>query len=426
MVEVMVDGQFSYAGTDNFSLAAVEEITKLAVFRAKSASKIGVFPYSVAMRPQVMGKYKSPREIDLDQLSLEELTSRLVNSTKIIKNKKNILSASADASIVECEIHYITSSGTDISQSFYIVGNDISATAKKDSEVQTRSLGREGLQQGLERFSSERLLEDADRISNEALELLNAKECPTGSMDLLLHPDQMILQIHESIGHPLELDRILGDERNYAGFSFINKEDFGNLKYGTDLLNITFDPTLDGEMASYKFDDSGMPARKEFIIKDGVLERGLGSLESQARLEVGGVANSRSSSWNRAPIDRMANLNMETGESSLDDMLKNMEYGVVMSTNKSWSIDDYRNKFQFGCEYGKLVKDGKVVETVKNPNYRGVTIPFWNNLNMVGDAATFDIKGTPYCGKGEPNQVIRVGHATPSCLFKNIEVFGGA
>ena len=149
-------------------------------------------------------------------------------------------------------------------------------------------------------------------------------------------------------------------------------------------------------------------------------------MESQVRSGVPGVANFRASSWNRAPIDRMANLNLEPGDSSYDDIIASIESGVYMATNRSWSIDDYRNKFQFGCEYGKRIENGKLTKTLKNPNYRGISNPFWKSLKMVGNQDTFEMYGTPYCGKGEPNQSIRVGHASPICLFENVEIFGGA
>jgi predicted Zn-dependent protease len=239
-------------------------------------------------------------------------------------------------------------------------------------------------------------------------------------------PDQMMLQIHESIGHPLELDRILGDERNYAGWSFVSLEDFGKLQYGSSLMNVTFDPTVRGEFASYAFDDCGNPATREYLIQNGVLKRALGGLESQVRAGVSGVANSRASSWNRAPIDRMANINLEPGDHTFEEIISSVERGVLMESNRSWSIDDFRNKFQFGCEYGKLIENGKITKTLRNPNYRGITVPFWRSLKKVGDRATLGIYGTPNCGKGEPNQSIRVGHASPVCLFENIEVFGGA
>jgi len=244
-------------------------------------------------------------------------------------------------------------------------------------------------------------------------------------MDVVLASDQMILQIHESIGHPLELDRILGDERNYAGTSFVTSDMFGSYRYGSDLLNITFDPTRPEQFTSYRFDDDGQPARREYLIRSGILLRALGGITSQVRAGIAGVANARATSWNRPPIDRMANLNLEPGSSSLEEMMAAVERGIFMRTNCSWSIDDSRNKFQFGCEWGQLIENGRLTTVVKKPNYRGLSATFWRSLKMVGNLDTFAVLGSPYCGKGEPNQGIRVGHASPTCLFADVEVFGG-
>jgi predicted Zn-dependent protease len=230
-------------------------------------------------------------------------------------------------------------------------------------------------------------------------------------------PDQMMLQIHESIGHPLELDRILGDERNYAGTSFVTPDMFGSYRYGSDLLNVTYDPTRPEELASFAFDDDGTPARKVFLIRDGILVAPLGGPA---------LANSRASGWNRPPIHRMANLNIEPGASRLEEMIGSIERGVLMRTNLSWSIDDSRNKFQFGCEWGERIEGGRTKGAVKNPNYRGVSATFWRSLRMVGEPSTFEVHGTRYCGKGEPNQAIHCGHAAPACVFSGVEVFGGA
>ena len=193
-----------------------------------------------------------------------------------------------------------------------------------------------------------------------------------------------------------------------------------------ELLNVTFDPTVPGELASFGWDDEGYPATRQLLIEDGILIRGLGGTISQQRSGVPGVANARATSWNRPPIDRMANLNVEPGDLSLDALIGRVERGVMMASNTSWSIDDSRNKFQFGCEIGWLIEDGEVKGLVRNPNYRGISATFWRNLTGVGDASTWQVLGTPYCGKGEPNQVIRVGHASPACLFSKVDVFGGA
>jgi predicted Zn-dependent protease len=200
----------------------------------------------------------------------------------------------------------------------------------------------------------------------------------------------------------------------------------GSYRYGSELLDVTFDPTVPGQLASYAFDDEGTPAERTYLIRKGVLERGLGGATSQARAGVPGVANARACAWNRPPIDRMANLNLEPGDSTFEDLVARTGRGVYMETNCSWSIDDSRNKFQFGCELGRLIEDGELRGLVRKPNYRGISATFWRSLIGVGDRASLLVMGTPNCGKGEPNQMVRVGHASPPCLFRAVDVFGGA
>ncbi|MCH2651126.1 MAG: TldD/PmbA family protein, partial [Candidatus Marinimicrobia bacterium] len=360
--------------------------------------------------------------------SAGNLNTLLLDAYNHLKVSDKIVSASSLCQVIETSFRFVSSNGSDINQEFLMLEFDLSATAADGPSQQTRTFG--GMrgtcrQMGMEYFDKYEILANANRIGEQALELLDADDCPTGEMDVVIAPDQMMLQIHESIGHALEVDRILGDERNYAGWSFVKLEDFGKLQYGSKIMNITFDPTMESEFASYAYDDGGLKATKEYLIKEGILVRGLGGQESQIRSGLDGVANFRSSGWNRAPIDRMANINLEPGDSTFDELIGQVKNGVYMESNKSWSIDDYRNKFQFGCEYGKLIENGELTKTVKNPNYRGISTPFWNNLKGVGNRDTFGIYGTPNCGKGEPNQVIRVGHASPACLFENIQVFGG-
>jgi predicted Zn-dependent protease len=205
----------------------------------------------------------------------------------------------------------------------------------------------------------------------------------------------------------------------------VTPEMFGTYQYGSDLLNVTFDPTQADEFASYAFDDDGVAATRVPLIERGVLLRPLGGVISQARAGLPGVANGRATSWNRPPIDRMANINVEPGDQPLEALIGGVERGVFMTSNCSWSIDDSRNKFQFGCELGRLIVDGELGPIVRNPNYRGVSASFWRSLSAVGDRSTAGIMGSPFCGKGEPNQIIRVGHASPTCVFSNVEIFGG-
>ncbi|MCM1982259.1 TldD/PmbA family protein [Lyngbya confervoides] len=429
MVEVLAQGQFGYAATNHLDLASLQTAAQRAYHQAIAAARYGVHGFTIAARPKAVGTYQSPLQKPLDLMSVSDVVGLLVQVCDTLKVADPIVSTTALAQTTETQQRFVSSNGSDVFQSFTFIDTDYEATAQEGTIVQKRSDNgafARCYQTGVEVLDLETVLGRAQRIGEQALELLQAQECPTTTTHLVLAPDQMMLQIHESIGHPLELDRILGDERNYAGSSFVKLSDFGQLVYGSPLMNVTFDPSVAGEMASYAFDDAGMPASREYLIKQGLLLRGLGSLESQARSQVAGVANFRATSWNRPPIDRMANLNLEPGESRFDQMIASIESGVYMESNRSWSIDDYRNKFQFGCEYARLIENGRLTKTLRNPNYRGITNQFWRSLIQVGDASTFEMYGTPFCGKGEPNQCIRVGHASPVCAFRDIEVFGGA
>jgi len=429
MVEVLVNGQFAYYGTSRLDKRGVQAAAEKAVTLATAASKYSLHSFGTDARPVAKGSYSSPFQTAADAFSPGELSNLLVKATEELKVSDKVVTTNAMARTVETESHFVASNGSDVDQKYLMVSADYSAIAHDGSVTQKRTDGgllAKSYQAGMEVFNEADVLARCRNIGNEAVELLTAEECPTGTMDLVLAPDQMMLQIHESVGHALEIDRILGDERNYAGWSFVRLDDFGKLQYGSSLMNITFDPYVENQFASYAYDDGGLKAEKEFLIKDGLLIRGLGGKESQIRSGLDGVANFRASSWNRAPIDRMANLNLEPGTSTEAEIIASVEKGVFMTSNRSWSIDDYRNKFQFGCEYGKLIENGKLTKTVKNPNYRAISNPFWRSLKMLGNRDTFEIYGTPFCGKGEPNQVIRVGHASPLCLFGDVEIFGGA
>lgn len=422
MCEVLIDGHFGYAATSDTSPEGLRTAFERAIATTRAGSGRKVHAFNAAQRPPSQGRYRSNHVQGLDAGSTEHITHCLLSACAAMQGDARLVSRMAHAMLIQTHIAYFSSTGAAIDQRFDMVSLNLSATAVQGKESQTRSWSRTG-QWGAEIFEAPALVTQAERIAREALQLLEAPNCPSGVMDLVLMPDQMMLQIHESVGHPLELDRILGDERNYAGWSFVKPEDFGRLRYGSELMNISFDPSRDHEFASYAYDDSGNPATKHSLIEGGILMRGLGSLESQQRLGIAGVANYRSASWNRAPIDRMANINLEPGDSSLEDLIAQVERGILMHTNRSWSIDDYRNKFQFGCEFGQLIENGRLAGVVRNPNYRGVSIDFWNRLAGVG--RDDEAHGSPYCGKGEPSQVIRVGHASPPCMFRGIEVFGG-
>lgn len=428
MITVIEDNGAGYAATGDLTeqgiIAAISEARKWAAV----SRKYSLTDYSAFEPVHPRGEYKTAVQKPWNSLMPDQKTDLLKSVSEKLRISDLITDWETSIRTSEVSSFYVTSEEGEIFQQFSYMIPHISVTANRGSETQVRTLGgmrgycRQG---GLEVLDEVKFSESGTQIAEQAAELLDAPDCPAGKMYLLLDPTQMMLQIHESIGHPLEIDRILGDERNYAGTSFVKPEMFGTYKYGSDLLNITFDPSVTGQFASYAFDDEGASARKEYIIEKGILKRGLGGRLSQHRSGIPGVACSRADRWTRPPIDRIANLNLETGESAFEDMVACVEKGIYMDSNTSWSIDDSRNKFQFGCEWGRLIENGELTTVVKNPNYRGISASFWRSLRMVGNKDTVNILGTPHCGKGEPNQIMHVGHASPACLFSDADVFGG-
>jgi len=434
MVSVVDRGGMGYAATADSSEAGLAAAFDEAKSLAHATAGRTVFDFSRLPAVTARGRYQSRVEQPASASGLKDKLELLASASAAAKLDDHIIDWTASLWTVDTEQLFITGDGGRAEQRFSFVTPNVQATASINGVTQTRSAHGQynGFcqQGGLEVLARANFAADASRVAREALELAMAPQCASGEMDVILMPDQMMLQIHESIGHPLELDRILGDERNFAGTSFVTLDMFGHYHYGSDLLNVTYDPTRSEQLASFAFDDDGMPAQRQFIIERGILQRPLGGAVSLARAralrgDIDGVATARASSWNRAPIDRMSNLNVEAGDSSLAQMVASIERGVLMQTNCSWSIDDSRNKFQFGCEYGRAIRDGQLAEVVRNPNYRGISATFWRSLAMVGDASTFQVTGTPFCGKGEPSQVIRVGHAAPACKFSRVAVFGG-
>jgi predicted Zn-dependent protease len=427
MASVYAGGGYGYAATADTSERGIRDALERAARWARATARYALDDSRKLPRPAPLGDYASP--------SLAAAPPSRGEWYELLQRESE--AAGCDSRIVDWETlvdvrhathRLVTSEGGDVLQRYRFLYGSVSVTAHADGVTQQRSLnGYRGVAQqgGIEILDRFGFVGAGARIAEEALELVAAPNCPSGRMDVLLAPDQMVLQIHESIGHPLELDRILGDERNFAGTSFVTPDMFGTYRYGSEHLNITFDPTRPEELASYAYDDEGTRAERSFLIRDGILERPLGGAISQQRAGLPGVANARADGWNRPPIDRMANLNLEPGAATFDDLVASIERGVLMETNTSWSIDDSRNKFQFGCERARVIENGRVGHVVKNPNYRGVSAEFWRSLAHVGNADTIRVLGTPYCGKGEPSQTIRVGHASPACVFTNVDVFGG-
>ena len=427
MVTLSTRAGIGYGATSDLSPAGLAAAFERALGFAALHERLGLFDARQSPRSALRAEYGSPVAQPWASWTLQDKLAILLDACGGLDLDERIVERAAWLGYQRRAQLLVTSDGGEIAQTWEYVHSGLSATAHANGQTQTRRGGGadQAQQGGLERVAATGLVEDAERVANEAIALVEAPECPADRRDLLLLPSQMTLQIHESIGHPLELDRILGDERNYAGLSFVTPDMFGTYRYGSSLLNVTFDPAVPGELVSYVADDDGTPARRVHLIKDGILERPLGGALSQRRARLTGTANARASDWDRPPIDRMANINLEPGEGTLDELIARVERGVLMDTNRSWSIDDSRNKFQFGCELGRLIEDGELRGLVRNPGYRGISELFWRSLDGVGGAETLEVRGVRNCGKGEPNQSVFVGHASPPCLFRDIEIFGG-
>lgn len=428
MVTVVDGKEMGLAATSDLSEAGLYQAARVAREWARASVGRGVLDFSAAPRPLRSGSWSHPIEQSWDSCPRSDIIERLKNACQGLKTDDRIIRRVASFRRVRTESTIATTDGIQIEQVHDRIVPWLLAVASNDEDVQSRSNGGRSDAQlgGLEVLDRSRFDQLPQQISNDAIETLLSPVCPTGVMDVVIGPAQMVLQVHESIGHALELDRILGDERNYAGTSFVKINDFGSLRWGPEILNVVIDPTVEGEVCSAGFDDEGLEAKKTPLIEAGLLTRGIGGALSAQRLSRSedAIAVSRACSWNRPPIDRMANLNVEPGDTSLSDLIGAVEKGVWLDANSSWSIDDRRWKFQFGVEDARLIENGQLAGRVKEAGYRSTTIPFWQSLDAVGNRDTWQVRGTPNCGKGEPNQMVFVGHAMPACRFRGLEVFG--
>ena len=290
---------------------------------------------------------------------------------------------------------------------------------------------RRGQTRGWETIDPRHFSENAERIVRELNDTLNAIQCPVDDRSVILLPGIMYLQTHETIGHPLELDRILGYELAFAGGSFVTLNDFGNLRYGSEKLTVRADATLPNTPGSFGYDDDGIPAQDNLLIDKGIL---VGAITGRQMVEEanakvrkqifnGSSGANRATAFYRVPIERMTNINIDPGnDGTLDDIIRSTEKGIVLDGDRSWSIGSNREQFHFGTEAGWLVEDGRITQPVKNATYKGDTLPFWNALSAVGDPSTWEVTYVPNCGKGQPNQIMQLGHGVPVCRFDHVRI----
>jgi TldD protein len=372
--------------------------------------------------PAVSGSWSSACEVDPLGVPLSEKGDLLVSLTATI-HSAGADQAEGSYNVWDTRKWFVSSEGHRIDQHIRECGAGISATVIGDGETQRRSYpsyrGQFGTR-GWELINELDLAAHAEKIADEAKALLTAPRCPAEVTTLILGSEQMALQIHESVGHAIELDRILGWEAAFAGTSWLDLGQLGSLRYGSELMNITIDPTIPGALGSFGFDDEGTPAVARDAVREGIWVGVLAGRDSAAvaGLDYGGSV--RSDGWSRLPMVRMTNVGLKAGQHTLDEMIAATDDGILMDLNRSWSIDDKRLNFQFGCEIGWEIKNGKLGRMLRNPTYTGIGPQFWQSMDMLGNDVV--AWGTPNCGKGQPGQTGHTGHPSPAARFTNVRV----
>jgi len=372
------------------------------------------------------GTWHSLMQGDPFNVPLEETVALLMEATRRMQTVQGLAFAEGGIDLFRRRTWLATSEGTAVEQTTLQSGAGIEAVAIGEGEMQRRSFPNSFRGHvsaaGWEHVRKLGLVEEAERTATEAVELLTAKECPSEVTTLVIDSGQMELQIHESIGHAVELDRVLGMEEAYAGSSWVKPGDRGSLRYASDVVSITADASLPGGLGSFGWDDEGVPASHMPIIVDGIFQDFISSRETASVIGVPSSGAMRADGWQHLPLIRMTNISIEPREGTLADILGDTDDGLFMTTNTSWSIDDHRINFQFGCEVAWRIKDGKLTEMYRNPNYTGITPEFWQSCDAVGGREDWTLWGTPNCGKGQPGQVARVGHGATPARFRNVQV----
>jgi TldD protein len=425
-IRVLVDGAWGFAATARLDDGEIDRTAALAVQIARAAARLPGERIELAPVEPAIGTWHSPMREDPFNVSLEEKVALLMEATRRMQQVPGVSFGEAGIDLFRSRVWFASSDGAATEQTVVQSGGGIEAVAVGDGELQRRSFPNSFrghiAAAGWEHVAKLGLVEEAERTATEAVELLTARDCPSDITTLVLDSGQMELQIHESIGHAVELDRVLGMEESYAGSSFVLPEDRGRLRYASPLVSITADATLSGGLGSFAWDDEGVQAQRMPILVDGIFQDFLSSRDTASRIGVASSGAMRADGWQNLPLIRMTNISIEPRDGSLADIIGDTNDGVFMATNQSWSIDDHRVNFQFGCEIGWRIKDGKLTELYRNPNYTGITTEFWGSCDAVGGREDWTLWGTPNCGKGQPGQVARVGHGASPARFRNVRV----
>jgi len=428
-IRVLDQGCWGFAATDDMSPEGLETAAELAVGIARASAMARKHHVELAPEDSYQVEWTSPMRIDPFSTSVDRNLALLYSIDQELRRNPGV--TLAETSLIFSRHHQIFASslGSLIDQTRYTTGAGFAAHSFRDGEIQKRSypnsFGGQHQLKGYELVDELHLLENAPRIAEEAVALHSADQCPEGRFDLILDSSQLGLQIHESVGHPIELDRVLGTEANYAGMSFLTLDKLNNLRYGSDIVNVVCDARLahGPGLGTFAYDDEGVPAQSTDIIRNGQF---VGYMTSRETAPVVRQPRSngtmRADGWARIPLIRMTNVSLKPGRQSIDEVFGGTDRAIYMETNKSWSIDDKRYNFQFGCEIGWEIRNGKRIRMLKNPSYSGISTEFWNSCAAIAGPEHWTLWGTPNCGKGQPEQVMGTGHGASPSRFRNLKI----
>jgi TldD protein len=430
-VRVIVDGAWGFASSAELGHESAAKTTALAVEVAKASAQVKQSNVRLVPEKPVKAEWTTPHKIDPFSISIEQNLALLMKVDAELRSVSGVTLAETNMNFRREEQWFFSSEGAEIHQTKIITGAGFVAYSFEGSELQKRSypnsFGGQWQNKGYELIDELKLVENARRVAEEAVALHKADQCPEGTFDIILDSSQLGLQIHESVGHPIELDRVLGMEANFAGTSFLTLEKLRTLQYGSELVNVVADARQEHGpgLGTFGFDDEGVAAQCTPIISNGLFTGYLSSRETAALIGLdrsGGTL--RAEGWNRLPIIRMTNISILPGEKplSFDQLVASTDHAILFQTNRSWSIDDKRYNFQFGTEIGWEIKHGKRTRMLKNPSYSGFTTGFWNSMDAICSRDEWTLWGTPNCGKGQPQQVMGTGHGAAPARFKQVKV----
>ncbi|HOE70898.1 MAG TPA: TldD/PmbA family protein [Brevefilum sp.] len=430
-VRVLYKGAWGFSASSDMN--NLPGLFENALDNARTAAERVTFPVRLAEKDAIQAAFTSPNQIDPFNVSYGEKVGFLKQMDDLL-NQPGVAQRIVGLNFMRKQTIYIDSEGSEIEKSIIEVFPSIAVMGMdKEGMAHERTFrpSRLGDTRGWETIDQELFTRESERIVRELNQVLKAEPCPKDDRSVILLPGIMFLQTHETIGHPLELDRILGYELAFAGGSFVTLDDFGTLRYGSEKLTARADATAINSPGSFGFDDDGVPAQDNLLIDRGILVGAITGRQmveeanATARKQIfqGSSGANRATSFFRVPIERMTNINIDPGDDgTLEDIIKNTEKGIVLDGDKSWSIGSNREQFHFATEIGWLVEDGEVTHVVKNATYKGDTLKFYNSLSAVGDESTWELKYVDNCGKGQPNQIMQLGHGIPVCRFDDVRI----